>query len=296
MEQATDSLAESLRHWSELVDVALARYVGPALVGPDRLRTAMDYSLFGGGKRLRPVLVLLACDACGGLADAALPAACAVEMVHTYSLIHDDLPAMDDDEYRRGQLTCHRKFDEATAILAGDALHTLAFEVLAELQPSSVGLRCVRELAVAAGPAGMVGGQVDDLNPPSGTGSIEWLESLHSRKTGALLVASLKMGGIIGGATPELLQSLADYGQAIGLAFQIADDLLDVEGDPKRMGKEAQKDDAAGKLTFPNLIGVDASRRRARELVESAIDSVKPFGSSAAMLKGLAHYIVERDH
>ena len=144
----------------------------------------MRYSLFGGGKRLRPILVLLACDACSGMTDAALPAACAVEMVHTYSLIHDDLPAMDDDEYRRGQLTCHRRFDEATAILAGDALHTLAFEIMTEIQPSAVAIRCIRELAVAAGPAGMVGGQVDDLNPPVVGGGVEWLSSLHSRKTG----------------------------------------------------------------------------------------------------------------
>lgn len=295
MATRSETFSQSLKAWSELVDRSLEHYVGQGLIGPDLLTEAMRYSLFAGGKRLRPVLVLLACEACGGLPDAAIPAACAVEMVHTYSLIHDDLPAMDDDEYRRGQLTCHRKFDEATAILAGDALHTLAFEVLAEIQPSAVAIRCVKELAAAAGPAGMVGGQIDDLNPPQTRVGIEWLSSLHSRKTGALLIASLRMGGLVGGATEAQLEALSTYGRSIGLAFQIADDVLDVEGDPKRMGKGVQKDDAAGKLTYPNLIGVDESRRKASEMIQEAIDSLALFGSTAGTLKSLAHYVVERD-
>jgi geranylgeranyl diphosphate synthase type II len=296
MTTPTEPFSQALKAWGELVDKSLEHYVGPSLLGPDRLADAMRYSLFAGGKRLRPVLVLLACEACGGLADAAIPAACAVEMVHTYSLIHDDLPAMDDDEYRRGQLTCHRKFDEATAILAGDALHTLAFEILADLQPSAIAIRCVRELAAAAGPAGMVGGQIDDLNPPATRVGIEWLSSLHSRKTGALLAASLRMGGIIGGGNDEQLDALLTYGQSIGLAFQIADDVLDVEGDPQRMGKGVQKDNAAGKLTYPNLLGIEESRQKAAEMVEHAIDALATFGSSATMLKLLARYVVERDH
>jgi geranylgeranyl diphosphate synthase type II len=295
MANSTDSFPQVLQAWGELVDRSLEHYVGQGLLGPDRLTEAMRYSLFAGGKRLRPVLVLLACEACGGLPDAAIPAACAVEMVHTYSLIHDDLPAMDDDEYRRGQLTCHRKFDEATAILAGDALHTLAFEVLAEIQPSAIAIRCVRELAAAAGPAGMVGGQIDDLNPPHTRVGIEWLSSLHSRKTGALLIASLRMGGLIGGASDAQLEALSTYGQAVGLAFQIADDVLDVEGDPKRMGKGVQKDDAAGKLTYPNLIGVEQSKEKAAQMIDQATRSLALFGSAGTTLQSLARYVVERD-
>ena len=295
MPSTAESLTDSLKSWGDLVDKSLDRYLGQALLGPDLLRESMRYSLFGGGKRLRPILVLLACDACSGMTDAALPAACAVEMVHTYSLIHDDLPAMDDDEYRRGQLTCHRRFDEATAILAGDALHTLAFEIMTEIQPSAVAIRCIRELSVAAGPAGMVGGQVDDLNPPHVGGGAEWLSSLHSRKTGALLTASLKMGGYIAGASDEQIAALATYGKAVGLAFQIADDLLDVEGDPERVGKGVQKDDAAGKLTYPKLLGIEESRRQAHELVDEAIDSLRPLGGNAGLLKALARYVVERD-
>ncbi|MBY0587666.1 polyprenyl synthetase family protein [bacterium] len=295
MPTSAEPFSQSLAAWRELVDRSLEHYVGANLAGPDRLTEAIRYSLFAGGKRLRPILVLLSCEACGGLADAAIPAACAVEMVHTYSLIHDDLPAMDDDEYRRGQLTCHRKFNEATAILAGDALHTLAFEVLTELQPSATAIRCVRELAASAGPAGMVGGQMDDLHPPTTRVGVEWLSSLHSRKTGALLAASLRMGGIIGGGTDAQLDSLLTYGQAIGLAFQIADDVLDVEGDPKRMGKGVQKDSAAGKLTYPHLLGVEESRQKATEMVEQAIEALATFGKNASMLKSLARYVVERD-
>ncbi|MBX9652985.1 polyprenyl synthetase family protein [bacterium] len=295
MPSTAESLTDSLKSWGELVDRSLDRYLGQQLVGPDLLREAMRYSIFGGGKRLRPILVLLSCDACGGMTDAALPAACAVEMVHTYSLIHDDLPAMDDDEYRRGQLTCHRRFDEATAILAGDSLHTLAFEIMTEIQPSAVAVKCIRELAVAAGPAGMVGGQVDDLNPPSAGGGAEWLSSLHSRKTGALLTASLKMGGYIAGASDEQIAALATYGKAIGLAFQIADDLLDVEGDPELVGKGVQKDDAAGKLTYPKILGIEESRRQAHELVEEASNALRPLGGNAGLLKALARYVVERD-
>lgn len=295
MPSTAESLTDSLKSWGELVDRSLDRYLGQQLVGPDLIREAMRYSIFGGGKRLRPILVLLSCDACSGMTDAALPAACAVEMVHTYSLIHDDLPAMDDDEYRRGQLTCHRRFDEATAILAGDALHTLAFEIMTEIQPSAVAVKCIRELAVAAGPSGMVGGQVDDLNPPNIGGGVEWLSSLHSRKTGALLTASLKMGGYIAGASDEQIAALTTYGKAIGLAFQIADDLLDVEGDPELVGKGVQKDDAAGKLTYPKILGIEESRRQADELVEEATNALRPLGGNAGLLKALARYVVERD-
>jgi geranylgeranyl diphosphate synthase, type II len=296
VKQAVSSaLGDAFTAWSAAVDRDLDRRLGDRLECPPRLREAMRYSVFAGGKRLRPLLVLLANEACLGAADAAMPAASAVEMIHTYSLIHDDLPAMDDDELRRGLPTCHVKFDEATAILAGDALLTLAFETLADMHPSPVAAKCVKELARAAGAIGMVGGQVDDLHVNEGPGTLEWLESLHDRKTGALLRASLRMGGIAAGASAEQLDALTEFGRDIGLAFQIVDDLLDVEGDAGKLGKGVQKDVAAGKLTYPGLLGVDESRRRAWDLLESARDALAPFGPAGVQLSRLAHYIVERD-
>jgi geranylgeranyl diphosphate synthase type II len=297
MTLATDPLLETMRSWGALIDRALDRYLGKSLSCPEELGEAMRYSVFAGGKRLRPLLVLMATDACGGALDSGLPAACAVEMIHTYSLIHDDLPAMDDDEYRRGRLTCHRQFDEATAILAGDALQALAFEVLAEIRPPVVAIRCVRELAAAAGAAGMVGGQADDIAAESeeSAGAIESLESIHVRKTGALLTGSLRMGGIIAGADAEKLDALTKYGKRIGLAFQIADDLLDVTGDPGKMGKGTKKDDAAGKLTYPGLLGIAESQRRAKTLIAEAREAIRPLGPAGSRLALLADYIVERD-
>jgi geranylgeranyl diphosphate synthase, type II len=291
----SNALGDALAAWSAAVDRDLERRLGDRLDCPPRLREAMRYSVFAGGKRLRPLLVLLANEACLGAADAAMPAASAVEMIHTYSLIHDDLPAMDDDDLRRGLPTCHRKFDEATAILAGDALLTLAFEAVSEMQPSPVAARCVKELAKAAGAVGMVGGQVDDLHADAGPGTLEWLESLHERKTGALLRASLRMGGIAAGASLEQLDALTDYGRQIGLAFQIVDDLLDVEGDAVKLGKDVRKDEAAGKLTYPGLLGVEESRRRAWELMDAARAALAPFGPAGVQLARLAQYIVERD-
>jgi geranylgeranyl diphosphate synthase, type II len=291
----SNALGDALAAWSAAVDRDLERRLGDRLDCPPRLREAMRYSVFAGGKRLRPLLVLLANEACLGAADAAMPAAAAVEMIHTYSLIHDDLPAMDDDDLRRGLPTCHRNFDEATAILAGDALLTLAFEAVSEMQPSPVAARCVKELAKAAGAVGMVGGQVDDLHADAGPGTLEWLESLHERKTGALLRASLRMGGIAAGASLEQLDALTDYGRQIGLAFQIVDDLLDVEGDAVKLGKDVRKDEAAGKLTYPGLLGVEESRRRAWELMDAARAALAPFGPAGVQLARLAQYIVERD-
>ena len=292
---ATDALAETMRSYGALIDRSLDQHLGQGQPWPARLRDAMRYSVFAGGKRLRPILVLLASDACVGPIDAALPAACAVEMIHTYSLIHDDLPAMDDDDLRRGQPTCHLKFDEATAILAGDALLTLAFQSLAEIRPPAVALRCVEELSRAAGSAGMVGGQMDDLSAAEGTGDLAWLQSLHSRKTGALLTVSLRLGGLIAGADEGKMRALTAYGQSLGLAFQIADDLLDAVGNAENTGKGVQKDQKAGKLTYPLLIGVEESRRRARELADAARDSLRPLGPAASRLAALADYVVERD-
>ena len=258
----------------------------------------MSYSLSAGGKRLRPILVLLSCEACGGEREAALPAACAIEMVHTYSLIHDDLPAMDDDDLRRGIPTSHIKFGEANAILAGDALLTRAFEVLAsQIEVKSCAAACCVDLANAAGAVGMVGGQVADLESEHREYStLEELEAIHRRKTGRLICSALTMGARIGGADAATLGNLEKYGTCIGLAFQITDDLLDLTGDKEKMGKGVRKDAEHGKLTYPSLIGVEESRRRAKNLIDEACLSIAPLGSHGQRLEELAHFILERDH
>ena len=228
-----------------------------------------------------------------------MPAACAIEMVHTYSLIHDDLPAMDDDDLRRGQPTCHKAFDEATAILAGDGLLTLAFETLVlDVRPLEIAAACVAELAAASGIAGMVGGQVADLAAENtgGVASITYLESIHRHKTGKLLMAALSLGSRIAGAVPETRTALETYGQCVGLAFQIADDLLDVTGDRAKMGKEVRKDGQHGKLTYPALLGETASRDKARELVDNACQAIAPLGERGRGLVTLAEFVLERDH
>ncbi|MCA9088216.1 MAG: polyprenyl synthetase family protein [Planctomycetaceae bacterium] len=265
---------------------------------PEQLALAMQYSLLAGGKRLRPVLVLLACEACGGSWKQAIPAACAIEMIHTYSLIHDDLPAMDDDDLRRGQPTSHIKFGEATAILAGDGLLTRAFEVLAGgLDDKAVAAACCVDLANAAGPEGMVGGQQADLEAETaGVRDIDHLEAIHRRKTGRLLCASLTMGGRIAGASPEVLERLRIYGESVGLAFQIADDLLDEVGDEQKMGKGVRKDASHGKLTYPALLGLEASRQRAVELIDRAVGALEVLGDQAKYLREIASYVIHRDH
>jgi len=317
---------------------------------PARLREAMRYSLLAPGKRLRPMLALLAAETCGGSLEAAMPAACAVEMVHAYSLIHDDLPAMDDDDLRRGRPTCHKAFDEATAILAGDALLTLAFEVLAnEIEPKATAAACCAALARAAGACGMVGGQADDvkegmkkteggqrqgeeaiLPSPFGkeTGSeggvapedrsaltlalsqsergafesiplspsaFPLLESIHRRKTGAMICVSLQLGAMTAGAAEEQLLALRTYGECLGLAFQITDDLLDVQSSEAAMGKRVGKDANRGKLTFPGLIGLDQSAQYARQWISTACESLNPFGTAAEGLRAVAQYVLERN-
>lgn len=269
---------------------------------PDRLREAMRYSLLAPGKRLRPILVLLAAESCGGTLEAALPAACAVEMIHTYSLIHDDLPAMDDDDLRRGRPTCHKMFDEATAILAGDALLTLAFEVAArEIQPPAVAAACCGALARAAGPCGMVGGQQADMEGEKGRGgegetsALAFLTSLHRRKTGAMIQVSLQMGAMTAGASDQQRAALDAYGQRIGLAFQITDDLLDVKSSAAAMGKRVGKDAERGKLTFPGVLGLDQSLHFAQQLISEACDALAPLGEEAAGLHNVARYVLERN-
>jgi geranylgeranyl diphosphate synthase type II len=287
-----------------LVEARLAAYLDAETQAPARLVQAMRYSLLAPGKRLRPLLVLLAAEACGGSAAGALPAACALEMVHTYSLVHDDLPAMDDDDLRRGRPTCHKQFDEATAILVGDALLTLAFQVLADdVRPPALAARCCRELARAAGPGGMVGGQVEDLAwEGRADATAADLEQVHRLKTGALFGAALRVGGLIGlaesAAGPEgeaWLAALDRYAAALGLAFQISDDLLDVEGAAQQTGKRVRKDAERGKLTYPGLLGVAESRRRLRDVCEAAREALAPLGLRAGHLAALVQLIRERE-
>jgi geranylgeranyl diphosphate synthase, type II len=290
-------LQDARRRVDRALECCLPRQEDPTGNCPPRLLAAMRYSLMGGGKRLRPILTLMAAEACGSDQEVALPSACAVEMVHTYSLIHDDLPAMDDDDLRRGRPTCHRAFDEATAILAGDALLTLAFEVVArDTRPAEAAVACVRELAEGAGPTGMVSGQMADLEAEgSDDATLEALEAIHRRKTGALLKAALRMGGLSASANAVQMAALDSYGRGVGLAFQIVDDLLDVQGDEQKLGKRVGKDSGLGKWTYPALIGIDGSRRKARQAAEEAIAALSPLGPSGAQLRELALELLERD-
>ena len=264
---------------------------------PDHLREAIRYCLLAPGKRIRPSLVLLAAKICGGDLENAMPSACAVEMIHNYSLIHDDLPAMDDDQLRRGRPTCHIQFDEATAILAGDALIPLAFEIISrDTKPAEVANRCVSVLARAAGPSQLVGGQADDLNLQFAPADVESLEKIHRRKTGALLTVSLELGALTAGASQEQRNSLINYGKHLGLAFQIVDDLLDLRGSQAKMGKRTGKDAELGKQTYPSVLGEQASVQRAQEMAEKAIESLKPFKDAATALESLARFVVGRTH
>ncbi len=313
MNHDASSFAKLAKTLGPTIDAALDARTMLGLGCPTQLREAMRYSLLAPGKRLRPMLVLLAAKACGGTIDAAMPAACAVEMIHSYSLIHDDLPAMDDDDLRRGRPTCHKQFDEATAILAGDALLTLAFETLArEIQPPSVAAACCAALAEAAGPCGMVGGQADDVqNDPCGMMNGECpnndiphsalsiqhsrLESIHRRKTGAMIEVSLRLGAMTAAAEPDRLTALVEYGRKIGMAFQITDDLLDVKSTEAAMGKRVGKDAQRGKLTFPGVLGIDQSTQYAEQLIDQACQLLQPFGNQADGLQAIARYVLERN-
>jgi geranylgeranyl diphosphate synthase type II len=289
--------ADYTKHLRAEVDAALTNYTQYDADCPNNLAEAIRHSLLAPGKRLRPLLVLMAAEACGCDISKAMPAACAVEMIHTYSLIHDDLPAMDDDDMRRGRPTCHVKFGEATAILAGDALLAQAFEVVARgIEPASVAARCCAELAYAAGPSMLVGGQADDLEAENRGGGLEELERIHRRKTGAMIRVSLRLGGIVGQADADHLAALGEYGDKVGLAFQIIDDWLDVQGDEVAMGKRLRKDSELGKLTFPALLGVEESRRRAEQLIAQACQKISIFGARASRLEALARYVLERNH
>ncbi|HEK1769237.1 (2E,6E)-farnesyl diphosphate synthase [Pseudomonas parafulva] len=283
------------------VDAALE----PLFVAPskelERLYAAMRYSVMNGGKRVRPLLAYAACEAFGVAPEQANGAACAVELIHAYSLVHDDLPAMDDDDLRRGQPTTHKAFDEACAILAGDGLQSLAFNALldAHLSPQSDAIRLamVQALAKAAGPAGMVGGQAIDLGSVGVKLDQQALEYMHRHKTGALIEASVRLGALASGrAEATQLDALQTYAQAIGLAFQVQDDILDVESDTATLGKRQGADIARDKPTYPALLGLDAAKAYAIELRDQALVALEGFGESAEPLRALARYIVERRH
>jgi geranylgeranyl diphosphate synthase type II len=271
-----------------------------AVVYPEKIYEAMRYSLMAGGKRLRPILCLSACTLMGGTRAMAMPTACSLEMIHTMSLIHDDLPAMDNDDYRRGKPTNHMVYGEDIAILAGDGLLAYAFEFIAahtQEVPADRVLRVIAHLGRAVGAAGLVGGQVVDLDCEGKPDvSVDTLTFIHRHKTGALLEASVVCGAILAGAPPEALDRLSGYAQNIGLAFQIVDDILDITATQEELGKTAGKDLAAQKATYPSLWGLDESRRQAQQLIDTAKAGLSPFGDGAAPLLALADYIVARTH
>ncbi|CBE67414.1 MAG: polyprenyl synthetase family protein [Candidatus Methylomirabilis oxygeniifera] len=307
---------EELRRYLDerrlLVDEALEQYLPQASDPPKEIHEAVRYSVFAGGKRLRPILILAATEAAGGQMEQALGAAAAIEMIHTYSLIHDDLPAMDDDDYRRGRLTCHKVYGEAMAILAGDALLTQAFILLSAENPpcpplakggwgdlkgvydSEARLMVIREIAEAAGSKGMVGGQVVDMLQEDREIDLPTLTYLHEHKTGALIRVCLRVGGILASAGSEQMEALTRYGERIGLAFQIVDDILDLEGSLEVLGKQAGSDLRKKKATFPALLGIEESRRWAHRLVSEAQEAVAVFGDRGVALQAIAEFVVMR--
>lgn len=294
-------IEEYIGRRARLVERALKRWIPGAAEFPPRVHSAMRYSLFAGGKRLRPILALAGAEAVGGRAAAALPLACSLELIHTYSLIHDDLPCMDNDDLRRGRPTSHRVFGEALALLAGDALLTEAFRLLTRpdlmknVSPVTR-LRVIFHVAHAVGSLGMVGGQVMDISCQGKKIEKHLLEYIHSHKTGALIAASVYAGGLIGGASQKEGRALAGYGEKFGLAFQITDDLLDLHGEPRKLGKAVGKDQAQGKATYPALFGVNESRRQAEALMNEAISRLKPFDHKADPLREIARFILKRSN
>jgi geranylgeranyl diphosphate synthase type II len=295
MEPLEDYLHRQSRRVEESLDALL-----PALDGyPPTLMEAMRYSVFAGGKRLRPILLIAATEAVGGDTAAVLPAAGALEFIHTYSMIHDDLPAMDDDAYRRGKLTNHKVYGEAMAILAGDALLTHAFEILSSPAltacfPAPLLLQVAYRLARAAGSFGMIGGQVVDILSEGQKVPLDVLEYIHRHKTAALIEAAVVMGALLGGGTSAQVQDLETYGHAVGWAFQITDDILDIEGDATLLGKEVGRDAQHDKVTYPALLGLEVSRQRAFELMQQGLRALASFDQRAERLRQIADYIIMR--
>ena len=282
----------------KIVEEALHRYLPAEDNTPVEIYKAIHYSVFAGGKRIRPILCLAAVEASGGDLAPAMPFACALELIHTYSLIHDDLPAMDNDDFRRGKPTSHKVFGESIAILAGDALLTEAFVLLSRAEKvrfsAEKRLAVIQEIAQAAGIAGMVGGQTLDLLSEKSRPDIEVLNEIHRRKTGALIMAAVKSGAIIANTREDKLQALANYSINVGLAFQIADDILNVEGDRELMGKETGSDAALGKVTYPSLMGMDNAKEKLQKHIDAAIASLSIFDERALPLRLIARYIMER--
>jgi geranylgeranyl diphosphate synthase, type II len=280
------------------VDRALGRFLPKATVPPATLHKAMRYSLFAGGKRLRPILCLAAAEACGGKIAAALPHACAVECIHTYSLIHDDLPSMDNDDLRRGRPTCHKVFGDAIAILAGDALLTVAFEIAAQAKSvSRYDVRDIfREISEAAGSRKLIAGQVADLEAEGHRLTRAEVRSIHENKTAALLTASVRLGAMSANASAKQLAAVTAFGRALGLAFQVIDDILDVTQTSEKLGKSAGKDLAAQKATYPAVLGLEKSRSEARRLTRNALTALKPLGKQAEVLRALADYLLAREY
>jgi geranylgeranyl pyrophosphate synthase len=287
---------EELHSKVQLTDRAIRQILDDQTEIPARLKEAMAYMLFSPGKKIRSAIVLWCCELIGGqVNDAATAAAAAIEMVHTYSLIHDDLPAMDDDDMRRGRPSCHKQYDEAVAILAGDALLTLAFEVLStQVQDAEMAVRMVRILSNAAGAAGMIAGQMDDMLAEKTPGTLELLRRIHINKTSRMFAAAAGLGAIAGGASSQQLGALLEYGLKLGLCFQIADDILDVTAESVQLGKTAGKDMQQGKLTYPSLVGLDESKKKAEQVTRQALDSLAGFNSRAGLLRQLAEQMLNR--
>ncbi|MCX5845583.1 MAG: polyprenyl synthetase family protein [Deltaproteobacteria bacterium] len=292
-------LSAYLKARKKIIDEALERYLSGEDNYPPVIFKAVRYSVFAGGKRIRPILCMASAEAVGGNVESILPVACSLELIHTYSLIHDDLPAIDDDDYRRGRLTSHKVFGEDIAILAGDALLTEAFRLMSErtlmdkIPPEKL-LAVIHDVAEAAGYFGMVGGQVVDVQSEGKDVDSEVLNYIHTRKTGAMITVAVKAGALLSNAGEVEINALISYGRHVGLAFQIADDILNVEGDKVLLGKGTGSDAKRGKVTYPALMGLDASRKKAADLVESALSAIKNFDHRAEPLRMIAGYIVER--
>lgn len=287
-----------LKSRQKQVDRALEQFLPKANVKPPTIHKAMRYSVFAGGKRLRPILCLAATEACGGKINRALPLACAIECIHTYSLVHDDLPSMDNDDFRRGRPTCHKVFGEGIAVLAGDALLTIAFEIVSRAKASRRYdmSTLLREIAVAAGSQKLIAGQVADLEAEGRRSNRGKLRYIHENKTAAILATSVRLGAMSANADRDRLNAITRFGRALGLAFQIIDDILDVTQTSEKLGKSAGKDIAAQKATYPAVIGLDKSRVEARRLTRQAHTALSTFGQKAGSLHALANYLLEREY
>ncbi|HKQ47418.1 MAG TPA: farnesyl diphosphate synthase [Phycisphaerae bacterium] len=291
-----DEFQTHLRDTSASIDAAIRACLSESTGAPPRLVEAMRYSLDSGGKRLRPALVLWSCELCGGESDAAMPAALAVECVHTFSLIHDDLPAIDNDDFRRGRPSNHKQFGEAAAILAGDAILTLAFEILSrDAKDARTTVAMIRELAEATGSRGLIGGEIDDLESESHPPGVDAVARIHAAKTARLFQAACRLGALSAGADRSQISALSNYGHELGMAFQAADDLLDVTGSFENIGKPVRKDERACKQTYVRAVGMEEARRIAMSHSQSAAEALAPFGDHAARLIALAGYVVERE-